>query len=353
VTPKRWIITILSFALAIGVSVYIIASEWPATGARAFLPPLGHALALGAVGLEILTRTLKIRFSAASLRVPLSFSTTLRTVLGGDFGAAITPSRTGAEPARFLILAEAGTPVPGIILLLWAELFVEMLSLWIVAALLALFFDGYREILWGVAGAYALLVFGLAGIGAVLSRGGRKTHAPEWLARMGLGGKRWRAIQRSLTHLQTSVQALRHARAGYAALSLLSSVIHVGLRLAILPVIVWALRPDVELAPLVMWPLAIFYGGVVFPAPGGGGLMEVAFKLSLGNTIPPTIFGAALIWWRFYSFYLYVILGALATGQTVMRALRNGKKEDDEDTEPLDDGDATLDPAPAAAPPRP
>jgi uncharacterized protein (TIRG00374 family) len=330
VTPKRWIVTVISFALAIGVSVYIILSEWP-EGGRALLPPLGHMLALGAVTFEIITRTLKIQLSAKSLRTPLSFTGAMRVVLGGDFGAAITPSRTGAEPARFLVLAEAQVPVPGIILILWAELFLEMLSLWVVCAVLGMIFDGYREILWGVSAGYALLVFGLGAIGALLSRGHKATAAPEWLTRIGLGGARWSAIQRSFQHLRSSVEALRHAHAGWASLSLLSSVVHVALRLSILPLIVWALGARVELAPLVMWPLAIFYGGVVFPAPGGGGLMEVAFKLTLGGTIPAGIFAAALIWWRFYSFYIYVLLGSLATGRTVMRALRgNGDKRQEE-----------------------
>ena len=34
------------------------------------------------------------------------------------------------------------------------------------------------------------------------------------------------------------------------------------------------------------------------------------------------IFGAALLWWRVYTFYILLIAGALVTGATVMRALR-------------------------------
>ena len=38
------------------------------------------------------------------------------------------------------------------------------------------------------------------------------------------------------------------------------------------------------------------------------------------------VVGGALIWWRFYTFYIYILLGALAAGNTVMRAVR--KTED-------------------------
>jgi len=61
--------------------------------------------------------------------------------------------------------------------------------------------------------------------------------------------------------------------------------------------------------------------------PAGGGFIEVAFKETLGKAIPARIFGASLIWWRFYTFYIYIILGAIAAGGTVIRALRTDDVE--------------------------
>jgi uncharacterized membrane protein YbhN (UPF0104 family) len=55
--------------------------------------------------------------------------------------------------------------------------------------------------------------------------------------------------------------------------------------------------------------------------------VEVAFKAVLGGTIPSAIFGAALIWWRFYTFYIYLPLGALAAGHLVLRAMRRADRE--------------------------
>ena len=65
------------------------------------------------------------------------------------------------------------------------------------------------------------------------------------------------------------------------------------------------------------------YGAAVVPAPGGGGAVELVFKQTLGNVIPAEIFGASLVWWRFYSIYLYILVGGLVAGGTVMRALRS------------------------------
>ena len=96
-TPKRWLIVIVSFAAAIGVSLYIVHRSWPAGGAPVALPARAHLLALLAVLLEIVTRATKIKLSAHAIRVPLRFGTSLRTCLGGDIGATITPARAGAE----------------------------------------------------------------------------------------------------------------------------------------------------------------------------------------------------------------------------------------------------------------
>ena len=66
--------------------------------------------------------------------------TALRTTLAGDFGASITPARSGAEPARFLVLAEAGVPTPSALVVLFAELFLEALSLATVVIIVAIVF---------------------------------------------------------------------------------------------------------------------------------------------------------------------------------------------------------------------
>jgi uncharacterized membrane protein YbhN (UPF0104 family) len=104
--------------------------------------------------------------------------------------------------------------------------------------------------------------------------------------------------------------------------SFAASALHVVSRLCILPGLVLFVAPKTPLAPLVAWPLAMQYGAAVVPAPGGGGAVELVFKETLGNVIPAEIFGAALVWWRFYTIYLYIIVGALVAGSTVMRALK-------------------------------
>ena len=61
---------------------------------------------------------------------------------------------------------------------------------------------------------------------------------------------------------------------------------------------------------------------VVDELEAGGGFIEGAFAATLKDAIPVGIFAASLIWWRFYTFYLYIIVGGLAAGNAALRAIR-------------------------------
>jgi glycosyltransferase 2 family protein len=326
VTPKRWLLTILSFAGAIGASAWLVWSSWPKGGnGRLLLPIMAHVVALGGAVAEVTLRAFKLTWSAKALRVPLSLQTAFRTCLGGDFGASVTPSRSGAEPARFLIMAEAKTPLGGTVMVLWAEIVLEVLSLATVAILIAVLFEGsgkaVTSVLVVIAG-YALTVLAVSLIGLALSRKNANGPPPPWASKLWLNAGRWRAIQKALRQLRGSIEAIRHARPIPMFFSFIASALHVIARLCILPGLVLFVAPKTPVAPLIAWPLAMQYGAAVVPAPGGGGAVELVFKQTLGDVIPAEIFGASLVWWRFYTIYLYIMVGALVAGGTVMRALR-------------------------------
>lgn len=335
-TPKRWILTAISFLFAIGASVYIIRSSWSQEGARVGLPLWGHLACLAAASLELLTRAVKIRLSGAAVRIPFSVWTALRVSLGGDFAGAITPAKSGTEPARFVILREAGLPVADALVILFLELFLEMLSLALLALVLAFALGGSSAEVQGLLGmvaAYSSFVLGGGALGYSAARRWSSGAAPAWTKRFNISDERWKNIQRSLRHLRTNVVKLRSARWWVLAASLFFSILHVLMRLTVLPIVVWSLGVKAALGPLVLWPLAIIYGGAAAPAPAGGGLIEVAFRGALGNHIPAHIFGAALLWWRVYTFYILLVGGALVTGAAVMRSLRNSAAAVEDDQE--------------------
>ena len=356
----RWFFVVLSFVAAVGASGFVVWSTWPEAGGTVALPLLSHVLGGGAFLLELLSRAWKIQLSARALRVPLGFGAALRTCLGGDFGAAVTPARSGAEPARYLVLTEARVPAAGRLLILFAELVLEMFSLAAVVLVLAVAFRGAGGALLGLeglVGGYAAFVLGVGAAGLALARRNAHGPPPAWARWMGAG--RWRAVQRSLRQLRASVDAVRHARGGMMTLAFLASVVHVVARVLVLPGLVYgagalATAAARDVAPLVLWPLALTYGGVVAPVPGGGGAIEALFAATLAGHIPARIFGASLIWWRVYTFYAYVVLGAFAAGRTALRALRaRGRRHEAAEVARARTGLTGEHPSPNALPPTP
>lgn len=324
----RWLLVLVSFAAAAGVALWVISSHWPEGGAPLGLSWWAHLLASGAVTFELTLRSAKIALSARACGIPLQFGTAARATLGGDFATAITPARVGAEPARFLVLREAGVPAARALLVLFLELFIELVSLVIIAGVLLAFLPASGA-LTGVAamvGGYAAVVLGLGFGGWVLSR--RRTHGPppRWARAAGLSAGVWRRVQLGLRNLRGSVDALRHARVSMMLASLACSIAHISGRLMTLPIIIASLGADVNLTSLILWPLVLLYGGALIPAPAGGGAMEFGFSAIMDGILPGDVLAASLIWWRFYSYYIYVLLGAFAAGRTVMRALNSTQR---------------------------
>ena len=325
-SPRRWLVVLLSFALALGVSAWVLVSGWRHGGGAFTLPSSAHAAALVITIVEIMARAVKLRWIAQAIGFRLRLRPALRTVLGGDFGASITPSRSGSEPARFLILTEARIGTANIVLLLFAELALEAASLGIVAFALAFAFPrggGALAGVVGVVGGYAAFVLTAMAIGALLARRHGSGPVPHWASALGLGAIRWRAVQRSLRQLRDGMRAAASADRRWVTGALVVSVMHVVARIAVLPALVRFADPTVPLAPLVLWPLMLLYGAGVAPAPGGGGVIEVAYRATLGDVIPQALLGTTLVWWRFYTFYLPMLLGAIVAGRAVLRAMRD------------------------------
>ena len=331
-TWKRWLFTALSFTAVVGASVYFIARWW-GEGTSINLPLTAHLLALACVATEVVSRSLKISWSARAVGLKLSFMTSMRTCLAGDFGASVTPARSGAEPARFLVLAEAGVPASQALVVLYAELFLEMLSLITVVIVVAIVFHEAGAVLGalvGVVGLYSAFVLGIAALAVMLSRRPPRSAPPGWARLFFLNERRWHVVERWLAQVRITVTALRSVNMRWAIGSYLASVVHVAIKLAVLPAIVYGAGGTAPLAPLALWPLGFLYGAAVVPAPGGGGAVELAFSAALRNVIGIRLFAPALLWWRFYTFYIYILLGALAAGRTAVRALKKRDELEEE-----------------------
>ncbi len=224
-------------------------------------------------------------------------------------------------------------PTSSALVVLFAELFLEALSLATVVIIVAIVFRHAGLVLGalvGVVGAYAGFVIGVGTIAVVLSRRHVGDEAPRWACRLGLGGKRWDMIQRWFAQVRSTVDSVKHIDLRWAAGAYVMSVAHVAMRLCVLPALVLGAGAVAPLAPLALWPLGLLYGAAIVPAPGGGGAVELAFRAALAGVIGKELFAAALLWWRFYTFYIYIILGAIVAGNTALRAVRKASEMEEQ-----------------------
>lgn len=325
-SPRRWLLVVLSFATAIGVSVWVVVASWPHGGGTRSLPPRAHLLALTLCLVDIAARALKLHWGGRAIGCFLPLRTAFRATVGGDFGGAITPSRSGTEPARFLILTEARLGAGNAVVMIFTELAFEIAALVVLGLGLALLLPRAGFALTGflgvVLGFVGLLTAAMLGALA-LARERRNDAPPRWARTLRIDVARWTRLRRSLRELRARLRRLRRMHPGWATLALMVTIVHLAARVAILPALVRPAAPGVPLRPLLLWPLTLYYGAGSAPAPGGGGVVEVAYRAALGGVIPPALLGASLIWWRVYTFYLPMLLGAVATGRAVTRALRD------------------------------
>ncbi|MGH7668609.1 MAG: lysylphosphatidylglycerol synthase transmembrane domain-containing protein, partial [Gemmatimonadaceae bacterium] len=282
---------------------------------------------------ELAARSGKLTLSARSVGVHLSLRASLRTCLAGDIAANITPGRSGAEPARYFVLSQSGVDTPMALVILFIDLVLEMLSLAAVVVVCTIVFRHAGIVLGalvGVLGAYSVFVIGIGAAGVVLSRRQVGDEPPPWALRLGLHEARWRIVRRWFDRVRTTVDNIKDVDIRWAVGAFCMSFIHVATRLFMLPALVLTSLRTVPLAPLALWPLGLLYGASVVPAPGGGGAVELGFRAALGGVIPGGLFVAALVWWRFYTFYIYIILGALAAGRTALKVVRKTEEFEEE-----------------------
>src|SRR5205085_11776314 len=129
-----------------------------------------------------------------------------------------------------------------------------------------------------------------------LSRRHVGDEAPSWARHMWLGGKRWVVIQRWFAQVRSTVDSVKHIDMRWAVASYSMSVIHVAMRLCVLPALVLGAGAQAPLAPLALWPLGLLYGAAVVPAPGGGGAVELAFRVARATVFGTYVSAAVQLW---------------------------------------------------------
>ena len=292
---SRWF-GILSVALSVGVLILVASRVSDARALIDRIPASGHIIALAAVVASLAARALRLIHLSRPSGKRSRWSTALAAHLMGDAAASVTPARSGGDPMRVWVTRRDGFTAAAAAGLVAGEVVGDLLIVVALAVSLAIFAEPVRMVALATAGFSGLMATILLVL-AIRGPGKGKEPPPKPLALLGMPRKAWRGVRLASLRFRRTLRGVRRAPAGAQVTTLALSVINVGCRLAILPILALSLGGVFSFQRLVAWPLLLLYPGAALPPPGGGGIIEAGFATSLVTDFGPEEMAVALLWW--------------------------------------------------------
>jgi uncharacterized protein (TIRG00374 family) len=304
--------TLLFVVAPVGLAAYITAAllrraDLDFHSVMAFGSARMHGLALSVAVADMLCRGGRTHLLARGLKRDLPLRYGLLVQMAADGAAAVTPARMGADPAKFFVLRSRKFPVGASAVMLAGEGLSEAFVIGMISIFLALTFDVVR------AAALALLVYPvtLACVVAFAAIGAHRLR--RTIVRMLPVPFRFkRDAVRAAHGFIRNLRQILTLRPQLTLAILFVTFLHVIARAAMLPVLLAGFAKPGSALEIVVWPLAVQYGGSLIPVPSGGGGIEAGLAFALRDVVPAAALLPALVWWRVYTFYLGAITGLLA-----------------------------------------
>jgi uncharacterized membrane protein YbhN (UPF0104 family) len=272
---------------------------------------LACTLCAALMAADLLARAWRLRFFLRGAGFRLRVRDLCVTILFSDAAAAVTPMRLGGEPARWLGLRTGGVAAGAGVAVLAVEM-VSYLSIVAVSGAVAAWLLGAGW--WADVGPRlaARAEDGLPALIAVVI-----TSAGVW------GWVRRRRARRPATAPAPTWAALRGALGWPLAVAVPLTLVSIACRLAILPILAQTLPDPPAPGVLVMGSLALIYGQLFFPTPGGAGAVELLASAGTAGELGGTA-GPVFLAWRAVTTGIPVVLGfALALRRYGGAAVRN------------------------------
>lgn len=277
-----------------------------------------HLAALGCVVLSLIVRAIRLAHIARSCGRRVRIRTGARAHLWAEALAAVTPARTGGDPARVWVLHRDGVPPVSGAALVAGEVVGDLVVVITLSLTLAVLSPAVRVVSLLAAAFAGVIVLALL-IASAFRRRTADGRMPRTLARLGVSRRRWRGVRLQALKFRRTLRLVRRAPLPAQLFTMTLSILNVGSRLAILPLLALPLAADYSLLRLVAWPLLFLYPGAALPFPGGGGVIEMGFAAGLAPDFGAESLAVALVWWRFYTHHLVAGAGAAAIGVSALR----------------------------------
>lgn len=305
-----------SIALAGSVPVVLAVRAGVPLRALLALGIASQALAALASAVEVFARAARLKALAPTLAIALRWRTALLAQLAADAAGALTPARSGSEPAKLLMLRRDGASLGQVGALAAAEMIFEVTGLVLVASLVRVTFGDEAGPVVGALAYAAVVVLALAGLLAIARFAPADARPPRLWLRVGLGRRRWTTLAANAREFADQTRRLATLRPGAVAWALAATLAHQVARAAVLPALVLGTVPHSQSAGLpwtrlAVVPFTLLYLGALLPAPGGGGGVEIAFAALLSNSLAAERLPALMLWWRVWTHHATALIGAV------------------------------------------
>ncbi|HET9604408.1 MAG TPA: lysylphosphatidylglycerol synthase domain-containing protein [Gemmatimonadales bacterium] len=266
-----------------------------------------HLLCVLFVLMDMAARAWRIEWLLRGTGTCVNFSQAVAINAVGDAACAVTPMRIGGEPVRLWGMLRAGVPASAA----FVAISTEILAAWPVILLAA-----------GLLG----WLFAPDWIAAALPRlRAAAMDAWVWIALVvALSVLAWIVARRASRHVAVAraARSIRRVRvywrrmpAGPVAASVPMTVLNLLSRTGMLVALALAEPSGMTVGPLFFASFVLLYAQLILPTPSGAGVVD----LGLLGGAAGDLGGATLLWWRFYSSGIGVLVGAVVLVRARLR----------------------------------
>lgn len=276
-------------------------------------------------------------------KVNIRFSATFHITLLGMFYSNVTPASTGGQPMQVYAFKKRGVPTGVSSSALAVKFFCFQTALLGIGGVMWLLNPGF--VASCVEGGKWLIITGFLinglSVAAVLLLAINK-NIVRFIIYLALKiGKALHIVKdmprassradAALDDFRASVDMITHHLAHLIVLFLLS-ILQVSLLMSAAYCIYRALGlHEATHAQLLTLQTLLFIGVSFTPLPGASGAQEGGFYLFFGKIIPSELILAALLMWRFCTYYITLLIGMCSVVYESVRSIKNGASRDTSD----------------------
>jgi uncharacterized membrane protein YbhN (UPF0104 family) len=268
-------------------------------------PLQAHLICIALVAADLVARAWRIQWIIQGLGHRMTVKDAFILNAFGDAACALTPLRIGGEPARLAGMLRSRVPATAA----FVGISLEVLAAWPVIILAAAW------VMWQYAPAWW--------VSAGPRLGAAAAGAWPWVALVVLASAiAWHYARRVTSPIARQLgRPVRRALVYWRRMprwplvaSIPMSLVNLGTRVAILPVLALTLTSPPAMGPMILGSFALLYSQLILPTPSGAGAVELGFLGGAAGDLGDGQ-GWLLLAWRFYTNGLGVLLGVWLAAQ--------------------------------------